>query len=307
MIYRSIAELVGKTPLLELVNFENKYNLNSKILAKVEFFNPAGSVKDRVALEIIEKYEKEGLLTAESTLIEPTSGNTGIGLAAICASRGYKAIIVMPDTMSKERQLLMKAYGSDLVLTDGALGMTGAIAKAEELAKSIPDSIIAGQFTNPANPDAHYKTTGPEIWNDTEGKVDIYVSCAGTGGTVSGTGRFLKEKNPNVKVIAVEPAASPYLTEGRSGPHKIQGIGAGFKPDTLDPSVIDEVVTVTDDEAYNYARDIAKTDGLLVGISSGAALCAARRIAERPENKDKNIVVILPDTGERYLSSGVFE
>ena len=307
MIYRSIAELVGKTPLLELVNFENKYNLNSKILAKVEFFNPAGSVKDRVALEIIEKYEKEGLLTAGSTLIEPTSGNTGIGLAAICASRGYKAIIVMPDTMSKERQLLMKAYGSDLVLTDGALGMTGAIAKAEELAKSIPDSIIAGQFTNPANPDAHYKTTGPEIWNDTEGKVDIYVSCAGTGGTVSGTGRFLKEKNPNVKVIAVEPAASPYLTEGRSGPHKIQGIGAGFKPDTLDPSVIDEIVTVTDDEAYNYARDIAKTDGILVGISSGAALCAARRIAERPENKDKNIVVILPDTGERYLSSGVFE
>lgn len=307
MIYRSIAELVGKTPLLELVNFENKYNLNSKILAKVEFFNPAGSVKDRVALEIIEKYEKEGLLTAESTLIEPTSGNTGIGLAAICASRGYKAIIVMPDTMSKERQLLMKAYGSDLVLTDGALGMTGAIAKAEELAKSIPDSIIAGQFTNPANPDAHYKTTGPEIWNDTEGKVDIYVSCAGTGGTVSGTGRFLKEKNPNVKVIAVEPAASPYLTEGRSGPHKIQGIGAGFKPDTLDPSVIDEVVTVTDDDAYNYARDIAKTDGILVGVSSGAALCAARRIAERPENKDKNIVVILPDTGERYLSSGVFE
>lgn len=307
MIYRSITELVGKTPLLELVNFENKYNLNSKILAKVEFFNPAGSVKDRVALEIIEKYEKEGLLTAESTLIEPTSGNTGIGLAAICASRGYKAIIVMPDTMSKERQLLMKAYGSDLVLTDGALGMTGAIAKAEELAKSIPDSIIAGQFTNPANPDAHYKTTGPEIWNDTEGKVDIYVSCAGTGGTVSGTGRFLKEKNPNVKVIAVEPAASPYLTEGRSGPHKIQGIGAGFKPDTLDPSVIDEVVTVTDDEAYNYARDIAKTDGILVGISSGAALCAARRIAELPENKDKNIVVILPDTGERYLSSGVFE
>ena len=307
MIYRSIAELVGKTPLLELVNFENKYNLHSKILAKVEFFNPAGSVKDRVALEIIEKYEKEGLLTAESTLIEPTSGNTGIGLAAICASRGYKAIIVMPDTMSKERQLLMKAYGSDLVLTDGALGMTGAIAKAEELAKSIPDSIIAGQFTNPANPDAHYKTTGPEIWNDTEGKVDIYVSCAGTGGTVSGTGRFLKEKNQNVKVIAVEPAASPYLTEGRSGPHKIQGIGAGFKPDTLDPSVIDEVVTVTDDEAYNYARDIAKTDGILVGISSGAALCAARRIAERPENKDKNIVVILPDTGDRYLSSGVFE
>lgn len=307
MIYRSIAELVGKTPLLELVNFENKYNLNSKILAKVEFFNPAGSVKDRVALEIIEKYEKEGLLTAGSTLIEPTSGNTGIGLAAICASRGYKAIIVMPDTMSKERQLLMKAYGSDLVLTDGAFGMTGAIAKAEELAKSIPDSIIAGQFTNPANPDAHYKTTGPEIWNDTEGKVDIYVSCAGTGGTVSGTGRFLKEKNPNVKVIAVEPAASPYLTEGRSGPHKIQGIGAGFKPDTLDPSVIDEVVTVTDDEAYNYARDIAKTDGILVGISSGAALCAARKIAERPENEGKNIVVILPDTGERYLSSGVFE
>lgn len=306
-IYDSVSALVGRTPLLELRNFENKYGLEARILAKVEFFNPAGSVKDRVALEMIEQYEKEGRLCAESTLIEPTSGNTGIGLAAICAAKGYRAIIVMPDNMSRERQLLMTAYGAELVLTDGALGMQGAIAKAEELKKSIPNAIVAGQFQNPANPAAHYKTTGPEIWSDTDREVDIFISCAGTGGTVSGTGRYLKEKNPDIEVIAVEPASSPYLTEGRSGAHKIQGIGAGFLPDTLDMSLIDEIVTVTDDEAYECAREVARTDGLLVGISSGAAISAAKRIAKRPENAGKTIVIILPDTGERYLSSGVFE
>ena len=305
--YSSITELIGKTPLLELNGFENKYCLSAKVLAKMELFNPAGSVKDRVALEMIEEYEREGRLTRNSTIIEPTSGNTGIGLAAICAAKGYKAIIVMPDTMSRERRMLMTAYGAELVLTDGSLGMKGAISRADELAKEIPDAIIAGQFENPANPTAHYKTTGPEIWEDTDGEVDIFISCAGTGGTVSGTGRFLKEKKPDVKVIAVEPASSPYLTEGRVGSHKIQGIGAGFLPENLDLSVIDEIVTVSDDEAYQYTREIAKTDGILVGISSGAAICAAKRIAERPESKGKNIVVILPDTGERYLSSGVFE
>lgn len=306
-ICSSVFELVGKTPLLELTNFEQKIASTANLYAKVEFFNPAGSVKDRVAREMIEKYEKEGKLTKNSTLIEATSGNTGIGLAALCAARGYKLIIVMPDTMSKERRALMSAYGAKLVLTDGALGMQGAIQKAEELEKSIYDSMIVGQFTNLSNPEAHYKTTGPEIWQDTDGKIDILVACIGTGGTISGTGRFLKEQNPDIKVIGVEPSASPYLTEGRSGAHKIQGIGAGFLPDTLDRSVIDEIVTVTDDEAYEGAREIAKCEGLLVGISSGAALTAARKIAEKPENKDKNIVVILPDTGERYLSAGVFE
>ena len=306
-IYNSIFELVGNTPLLELTNFEQKIASTAKIYAKVEFFNPAGSVKDRVAREMIEKYEKDGKLTRNSTLIEATSGNTGIGLAALCAARGYKLIIVMPDTMSAERRALMGAYGAELVLTDGALGMQGAIRKAEELGKSIPDSIIVGQFTNPSNPDAHYKTTGPEIWRDTDGKIDILVACVGTGGTLSGTGRFLKDQNHDVEIIAVEPAASPYLSEGRSGSHKIQGIGAGFLPETLDVSVIDKVITVTDDEAYESARDIATSDGLLVGISSGAALAAARMIATSIENKGKNIVVILPDTGERYLSSGLFE
>ena len=306
-IYSSVFDIVGNTPLLETVNFEKKYDLKAKIYAKVEFFNPAGSVKDRVAREMIEKYEKEGKLTKESTLIEATSGNTGIGLAALCAARGYKLIIVMPDTMSKERRALMSAYGAKLVLTDGALGMQGAIQKAEELEKSIKGSMIVGQFINPSNPEAHYKTTGPEIWKDTDGKVDILVACVGTGGTISGTGRFLKEQNPDIKVIGVEPSASPYLTEGRSGTHKIQGIGAGFLPDTLDTSVIDEIITVTDDEAYEGAREIAKCEGLLVGISSGAALTAARKIAQRPENKEKNIIAILADTGERYLSSGVFE
>ena len=306
VIYNSITELIGKTPLIELVKLEDKCANNSRILAKIELFNPAGSVKDRVALEMIAQYEREGRLNKNSTLIEPTSGNTGIGLAAICAAKGYRAIIVMPDTMSLERRMLMTAYGAELVLTDGDLGMQGAIDKAEELAKSITGAIIAGQFTNPANPDAHYKTTGPEIWNDTEGKVDIFISCVGTGGTISGVGRYLKEKNPNIKVIAVEPASSPYLNEGRSGSHKIQGIGAGFKPDTLDLSVIDKIVTVTDDEAHESAREIAKSEGLLVGISSGAALAAAKKIAKRPESNGKTIVVILPDSGTRYLSTGVF-
>ena len=307
MIYNSITELIGKTPLIELVNFERQYGCKSKILAKIEFFNPAGSVKDRVALNMIEQYEKEGRLNEKSVIIEPTSGNTGIGLAAICAAKGYKSIIVMPDTMSVERRMLMTAYGAEIVLTDGALGMQGAIAKADELAASIEGAIIAGQFYNPANPDAHYKTTGPEIWSDTDGQVDIFVATAGTGGTVSGTARFLKEKNPNIKVVAVEPAASPYLTEGRAGAHKIQGIGAGFIPEILDLSVIDEIITVTDDEAYEYAKEIAKTEGLLVGISSGAALSGAIKLAARPENRGKTIVTILPDTGERYLSSGLFE
>ena len=306
-IYNSVAELVGRTPILALRNFAKQTGLEASVFAKVEFFNPAGSVKDRVAREMIEQYEKSGALIRESTLIEPTSGNTGIGLAAICAAKGYRVIIVMPDTMSRERRMLMTAYGAELVLTDGSLGMKGAIAKAEELAAEIPQSIIAGQFTNPANPEAHYKTTGPEIWEDTEGEIDVFVACAGTGGTVSGTAKYLKEKNPNVKVIAVEPASSPYITEGRAGAHKIQGIGAGFIPEILDLSVIDETVTVTDDEAYETARVIAKAEGLLVGISSGAAISAAEKIAKRPENRGKRIVTILPDTGERYLSAGVFD
>lgn len=307
MIYGSITDLVGKTPTVELSRFGKIMNCGSRLWAKIEFFNPAGSVKDRVALEMIESYENSGVLSKESTVIEPTSGNTGIGLAAVCAARGYKAIIVMPDNMSLERQMLMKAYSASLVLTDGALGMKGAIAKAEELARDIPDSIIAGQFTNPSNPDAHYKTTGPEIWKDTDGKVDILVSTVGTGGTVSGTGRFLKEMNPEIKVIGVEPENSPFLTEGRSGAHKIQGIGAGFLPETLDLTVVDEILTVSDHDAYEYAREIAKTEGILVGISSGAALCAAVNIAKIPQNANKNIVVILPDSGERYLSAGLFE
>ena len=307
MIYNSIAALVGHTPLLRLERFARESGAEAEFIAKIEYFNPAGSVKDRVALNMIEQYEKEGRLNEKSVIIEPTSGNTGIGLAAICAAKGYKAIIVMPDTMSRERRMLMTAYGAELVLTDGSLGMQGAIDKAEELAASIEGAIIAGQFYNPANPDAHYKTTGPEIWEDTDGQVDIFVATAGTGGTVSGTARFLKEKNPEIKVVAVEPASSPYLTEGRAGAHKIQGIGAGFIPETLDLSVIDEIITVTDDEAYEYARKIAKTEGLLVGISSGAALAGALKIAARPENKGKTIVTVLPDTGERYLSSGLFE
>ena len=306
VIYGSVTELIGKTPLIELRKINELLPENTKIFAKTESFNPAGSIKDRVALNMIEQYESDGILTPKSTIIEPTSGNTGIGLAAICAVKGYRCIIVMPDNMSKERQLLMTAFGAELVLTDGSLGMNGAIARANELEESIEGAIVAGQFINSANPDAHYKTTGPEIWSDTDGEIDIFVATAGTGGTVSGTGRYLKEKNKNIKIVAVEPESSPYLTEGKVGAHKIQGIGAGFKPDTLDLSVIDEILTVSDDEAFEKTRLLARNEGLLVGISSGAALSAAIKLASRPENHGKRLVVILPDTGERYLSSNVF-
>ena len=305
-VFNSIDELVGNTPLLRLNNIEKKEGIKAAIYAMVELFNPAGSVKDRVSKEMIEEYEREGKLKVGCTVIEPTSGNTGIGIAAICAARGYKAIIVMPDTMSLERRTLMSAYGAELVLTDGKLGMKGAIAEAERLHEEIENSIIAGQFVNPSNPKAHYKTTGPEIWNDTDGEIDIFISCIGTGGTVSGTARYLKEQNKNIKVIGVEPANSPYLTKGIAGAHKIQGIGAGFKPEILDLGVIDEVLTVEDGEAYDACREIATTEGLLVGISSGAAVAAAKKVASRPENIGKKIVVILPDTGERYLSSDLF-
>ena len=302
-----MAELVGKTPLLELSIINSSLESDNKIYAKLEFFNPGGSIKDRVALEMIDQYEKKGLLNKDSIIVEPTSGNTGIGLAAICASRGYKSIIVMPDSMSRERQLLMSAYGADLVLTDGAQGMAGAIKRAEEIVSNTPGAILAGQFTNMANPEAHYKTTGPEIFEDMGGDVDIFVATVGTGGTISGTARYLKEKNKNILVVGVEPAASPFLSAGVSGPHKIQGIGAGFKPDTLDTSLIDEIVTVSDDEAIETTRYIARAEGVLVGISSGAALSAALKIARRPENKGKRIAVIFPDTGERYLSANVFQ
>ncbi|MBE6584826.1 MAG: cysteine synthase A [Ruminococcaceae bacterium] len=305
-IYGSITQLVGATPLLELKGLENSIDTNAKILAKVEFFNPAGSIKDRVALRMIEKAEKEGRLTPDSVIIEPTSGNTGIGLAAVCASRGYRLIIVMPDNMSKERVTLMKAYGAELVLTDGSLGMKGAIDKADEIASTMQNAIIAGQFENPANPEAHYISTGPEIFEDTDGEVDILISAVGTGGTISGTGRYLKEKKPSVKVVAVEPEGSPYLSRGIAGAHKIQGIGAGFVPKTLDISIIDEIITVSDEDAMSCARQIAKSEGLLVGISSGAAIAAAKLIAKRPEAQGKTVVVILPDTGERYLSSELF-
>ncbi len=306
MIYDTIDGLVGSTPLLRLKNTEKINLLSAELYGKIEFFNPAGSVKDRVALNMIKDAESRGLLPG-CVIIEPTSGNTGIGLAAICASRGYRLIIVMPENMSEERKMLMRAYGAELVLTDARLGMSGAISRAEELQKEIPSSIIAGQFYNPANPGAHYLSTGPEIWEDTEGKVDIFVSCVGTGGTLSGTARYLKEKNNDIKVIAVEPEASPFISRGRAGAHKIQGIGAGFIPENLDISLVDEVVTVTDDEAFESAREVAKAEGILVGISSGAAVAAAKRVALREENKGKNIIVILPDTGERYLSSGLFE
>lgn len=307
MIYDSLASLVGRTPILRLKNIEEYFGLDSEICAKLEYFNPAGSVKDRVAKEMIEQYEREGKISSDTTIIEPTSGNTGIGIAAICASKGLRAIIVMPDSMSRERIMLMKAYGAEVVLTDGALGMKGAIDKADELAKSIKGSMIAGQFENPSNPRAHYKTTGPEIYEDCDGRVDIFVATAGTGGTVSGTAKYLKEMDKNIKVIAVEPASSPFLTEGRAGAHKIQGIGAGFLPRNLDLSLIDRVVTVTDEAAYDMTRLVAQREGLLVGISSGAALEAAVKLARDEENRQKRIVVLLPDTGERYLSSGVFE
>ena len=306
-IYRSVDGLIGNTPLLELTNIEKKYNLKARLLAKLEYLNPAGSVKDRVAKAMIDDMESTGKLTPDSVIIEPTSGNTGIGLACVGAARGYHVIIVMPDSMSVERQQLMKAYGAELVLTSGALGMSGAIAKAEELAAEIPNSIIAGQFINPANPKAHFDTTGPEIYRDTDGKVDVFVAGVGTGGTITGTGEYLKSKKPNIKVIAVEPASSPLLSGGKAAPHKIQGIGANFIPQVLDTNIHDEIVTVTDNDAFQAGRLIGKTEGVLVGISSGAALSAAIDVAKRDENEGKTIVVLLPDTGDRYLSTEMFK
>ncbi len=300
-IAKKITELVGHTPLLEMTNYEKNHQLSATILGKLEFFNPAGSAKDRIAKAMIEEGFKEGKITKDSVLIEPTSGNTGIGLASIAASYGIKAILTMPDTMSVERRNLLKAYGAQLELTPGSLGMKGAIEKAEELAKKIPHAFIPSQFTNQANPNAHYNTTGPEIWEDTEGKVDIFVAGVGTGGTISGVGKYLKEKNPNIQVIAVEPADSPLLTQGKAGPHKIQGIGANFVPKTLNTDIYDEIVTVTTEQAYEATREASK-DGILIGVSSGAALWVAEQIAKRPENKGKIIVVFLPDSGERYIS-----
>ncbi len=305
-VYKAISDLIGNTPLVELTHIEEKEGLDASVVAKVEFFNPAGSVKDRIAKKMIEDAEKKGLIKPGATLIEPTSGNTGIGIASVAAAKGYKAIMTMPETMSVERRNLLKAYGAKVVLTDGKAGMKGAIAKAKELAATIPNSFIPSQFENPSNPQAHYESTGPEIWKDTEGKVDIFVAGVGTGGTVSGTGKYLKDQNPNVKVVAVEPATSPVLSEGHAGPHGIQGIGAGFVPNTLDTSVYDEVFTVTNEQAYETGRLIAHNEGMLVGISSGAATYAAIQIAKRPENKGKTIVVLLPDTGERYLSTPMF-
>lgn len=307
MIYDGVDELVGKTPLLNIKKYAKKYDLRAKVFAKLEYFNPSGSVKDRVAKAMIEDAETKGLLTSDSVIIEPTSGNTGIGLAAIGAAKGYKVILTMPETMSVERRNIIKAYGAEIVLTEGAKGMKGAIAKAEELAKTLPNAFIAGQFVNPANPRAHYLTTGPEIWNDTDGKVDILVAGVGTGGTLSGTGKYLKEKNPNIKVIAVEPETSPVLSKGVSGPHKIQGIGAGFIPDTLDTSVYDEIITVDNEVCFAAAKELGVTEGVLAGISSGAALWAATEVAKRAENAGKNIVVILPDGGDRYFSTPLFQ
>ena len=302
----SITQLIGGTPLLELVNYEKNNQLDAKILAKLEFFNPAGSVKDRVASAMIADAEASGVLKPGATIIEPTSGNTGIGLAAVGTAKGYHVILTMPETMSVERRMLVAAYGAEVVLTSGSAGMKGAIAKAEELEKSIENAVILGQFVNPANPKAHYETTGPEIWKDTEGKVDILVAGVGTGGTVTGIGRYLKEQNPNVKVVAVEPASSPVLSQGKAGPHKIQGIGAGFVPDTLDTGIYDEIIPVENEDAFAAGRAVAKTEGVLVGISSGAALHAATELAKRSENAGKTIVAVLPDTGERYLSTALF-
>lgn len=305
--YQKITDLIGNTPLLELTNLEKKFGLEATLLAKLEYFNPAGSVKDRIAKAMVDDAEAKGLLKPGSVIIEPTSGNTGIGLASVAASRGYRLIITMPETMSVERRNLMKAYGAELVLTEGAKGMKGAIAKAEELAKDIPNSFIPSQFSNPANPAVHERTTGVEIWNDTDGKVDIFVAGVGTGGTISGTGAYLKSQNPNVKVVAVEPKNSPVLSKGTAGPHKIQGIGAGFVPDTLNTKIYDEIITVENEDAFETGRSIARNDGVLVGISSGAAVWAAIQLAKRPENKGKVIVALLPDTGERYLSTPMFE
>lgn len=305
-LYKSILDLVGNTPLVELSRFSEANGLNAKILAKLEYFNPAGSVKDRIAKAIIEDAEKTGKLKPGSVIIEPTSGNTGIGLAAVAAAKNYRVIITMPDSMSVERRNLMKAYGAELVLTPGKEGMKGAIEKAEELHKELPDSIIAGQFTNPVNPATHLATTGPEIWRDTDGKVDIFVAGAGTGGTISGVGEYLKSKNPNVKIVVVEPSDSAVLSGGKAGPHPLQGIGAGFVPDTLNTEIYDEIITVTGDDAYNTGRALARTEGFLTGVSSGAALWAAAELAKRSENKGKTIVVLLPDTGARYLSTPMF-
>lgn len=305
-IYKSADELIGKTPLLELTHIEKELGLNAKLIAKLEYFNPAGSVKDRIAKAMIDDAEARGVLTKDSVIIEPTSGNTGIGLASVAAARGYRIIIVMPETMSVERRQLMKAYGAELVLTEGAKGMKGAIAKAEELAKEIPGGFIPSQFTNPANPEAHRKTTGPEIWEDTDGAVDIFVAGVGTGGTITGIGEYLKSKNPNVKIVAVEPKSSPVLSEGVAGAHKIQGIGAGFVPEILNTKVYDEIIPIENDDAFATGKLIGKKEGILVGISSGAAVHAAVELAKRPENAGKNIVVLLPDTGDRYLSTPLF-
>ena len=305
-IFKSATELIGNTPLVELTNFEKELGLEATVLAKLEYFNPAGSVKDRIAYAIIDEAEKSGKLLPGGTIIEPTSGNTGIGLASIAAAKGYKLIIVLPDTMSVERRNIIKAYGAELVLTEGSKGMKGAIAKAEELQKELPGSIIAGQFVNPANPKAHFEHTGPEIWEDTDGKVDVFVAGVGTGGTVTGVGEYLKSKNPDVKIVAVEPETSPVLSKGTAGAHKIQGIGAGFVPDVLNTKSYDEVFPVANEAAFEYGKKLARTEGVLVGISSGAALYAAAELAKRPENKGKNIVALLPDSGDRYYSTALF-